>query len=78
MNIFLYIPGAGCISLNGTSATNSPPMEPRSSLTRATYETTKPVASLHSAMRVDEAKLTSSSCQSNGNPFSVMIIEGFE
>lgn len=56
------LPGAGCISLKGTSATSSPPIEPILHLTRATYEMTKPVAeTLFSAVAVDEARLTSSS-----------------
>lgn len=57
-----FLPGAGCISLKGTSATSSPTIEPMLHLTRATYEMTKPVAEgLFSAVAVDEAKFTSSS-----------------
>lgn len=58
------IPGAGCISLNGTSVTNSPPSVPQLTFTRIEYEITIPMASvevLPSLNIVDDAKLTSSS-----------------
>lgn len=58
------LPGAGCINLNGTSVTNSPPSVPQLTLTRIEYEMTMPMASvdvLPSPINVDDAKLTSSS-----------------
>lgn len=67
------IPGAGCINLNGTSVTNSPPSVPQLTLTRIEYEITMPIASVEvfpSVIKVDDAKLTSSSfkCPSKAMP----------
>jgi len=60
----LFIPGFGCISLNGTSVTSSPPKVPQFNFTLTEYEIMIPVWSLGprpSAINVDDAKLTSSS-----------------
>lgn len=58
-------PGAGCINLKGTSVTNSPPKVPQFSLQRREYEIIIPMEStfLPSLVKVDEARLTSSSCK---------------
>lgn len=71
----MSVPGAGCISLNGTSVTNSPPSVPQLTLTRIEYEMTIPIASeevFPSLIKVDDAKLTSSSfkCPSKAIPIS--------
>lgn len=61
---YFFLPGAGFISLNGTSVTNSPPRVPQLTLTRIEYEITIPMASdgdFPSPIKVDDAKLTSSS-----------------
>lgn len=60
----LIVLGFGCMSLNGTSVTSSPPKVPQFSFTRTEYEITIPVWSLGplpSAINVDDARLTSSS-----------------
>lgn len=60
-----YLLGFGCISLNGTSVTSSPPRVPQFNFTLTEYEMTIPVWSLGplpSDINVDDAKLTSSSC----------------
>lgn len=64
------LPGAGCMSLNGTSVTNSPPNVPQLTLTRTEYEITIPMASdghFPSLIKVDDAKLTSSSFNAPSN-----------
>jgi len=61
----LYLLGFGCISLNGTSVTSSPPRVPQFNFTLTEYEITIPVWSLGPLppdISVDDAKFTSSSC----------------
>ena len=43
--VYHNLHGAGCINLNGRSATNSPPIAPQLKRTRIEYETIIPQAS---------------------------------
>jgi len=61
----IFLLGFGCISLNGTSVTSSPPRVPQFNFTLTEYEMTIPVWSLGPLppdISVDDAKFTSSSC----------------